>query len=51
MILMFDWLDVAAGVLIAIGLVRVLPNKWIIGSFEPKTKWGKRKLRNRLRGL
>ena len=41
-------LDILLSVVTTLLLVRFLPNKWIVGSFAPKTKKGQQALRKRL---
>lgn len=43
-----DWLDVLAGGALGLLLAILVPNKWLIWSWSPKTKWGKKRVRSRV---
>lgn len=43
-----DWYDVLAGGVLGLILAIIAPNRWIIWTWKPKTKWGKRRVRRRV---
>lgn len=43
-----DWVDVIAGALLGFLLTSLAPNRLIMWTWSPKTKWGKRRLRKRV---
>ena len=45
---MLDLYDVIAGAVLGVVLVSILPNRFVIWTWKPKTKWGKRRVRKRV---
>jgi membrane-associated phospholipid phosphatase len=40
----FDPYDVVAGAVLGVLIVSLLPNRFIMWTWKPKTKWGKRRV-------
>lgn len=45
---MIDIIDVIAGAVLGAVLVSILPNRFVIWTWKPKTKWGKKRVRERV---
>lgn len=46
-----DVILVAISIAGSLALVRLLPTKWVVGNFMPKTKRGRDKLRKRIKEI
>jgi membrane-associated phospholipid phosphatase len=42
-----DWYDVLAGGVLGLLLAIIAPNRWLIWTWSPKTKWGKKRVREK----
>jgi len=49
--MLHDVILVGVSVATSLLLVRVLPTKWVVGNFMPKTKRGRRALRKRIKEI
>ena len=46
-----DLIIILISIVSSLALVRLLPTKWVVGNFMPKTKWGKNRLRKRIKEI
>ena len=46
-----DLIIILISIASSLALVRLLPTKWVVGNFMPKTKRGRNKLRKRIKEI